>query len=165
MLFLSLLFALFSLSRKIAKVNAFEKKKSSIQKIRRERNDVHKKNITLLQECQHLEKERDRAVARYFCCILCSRARLLCVKNDKYFCMIRLNDKVQSYLEVASAKVMIEVEHKRTKKQLGCATKSLKAFKARDESLQKLRRERNEMKIQNKQLEEERDRAVTRCFV
>ena len=66
---------------------------------------------------------------------------------------------------MASSKVAIEAEHKNAKKQLERATKSLNAFKARDESLNKLRRERNEMKTQNKQLAGELDHAVARYFV
>ena len=85
---------------------------------------------------------------------------------DEYFCVIRLNDTVQSYREMASAKVAIEAEHnKDTKKKLRCVAKTLNAFKARDESLNKLRRERNEMKTQNKQLAGELDHAVARYFV
>ena len=80
------------------------------------------------------------------------------------FCMIRLNDTVKSYREMASAKVVIESESKDIKRQLGRATKSLKTFKNRDDSLKNIRRERNEMKIQNKQLTEERDHAVARCL-
>ena len=78
--------------------------------------------------------------------------------------MIRLNDTVKSYREMASAKVVIESESKDIKRQLGRATKSLKTFKNRDDSLKNIRRERNEMKIQNKQLTEERDHAVARCL-
>ena len=63
------------------RVNAVEKKKLSIQKLRRELNDEQEQNIQLKQKCQQLEKERDRAVDRYFCVILCSRARVSCVKN------------------------------------------------------------------------------------
>ena len=82
-----------------------------------------------------------------------------------YLCVLRLNDTVQSYREMASAKVAIEAECKDTKKQLERATKSLDAFKARDESVRRLRRERNELIPQNKQLAGERDRAVARYFV
>ena len=78
--------------------------------------------------------------------------------------MIRLNDTVKSYREMASEKVVIESESKDIKRQLGRATKSLKTFKNRDDSLKNIRRERNEMKIQNKQLTEERDHAVARCL-
>jgi len=61
-----------SLLRKIVKANAFEKKEESIQNLRRECNRESKKNIVLLQERELLQKERDRAVGRYFC-FVCAR--------------------------------------------------------------------------------------------
>ena len=76
--------------------------------------------------------------------------------------MIRLNDTVKSYREMTSAKVVIASENKEIKAQLTRATRSLVAFKKRDDSLKDLRRERNEMRIENKQLREEGDHAVAR---
>jgi len=63
---------------------------------------------------------------------------------------------------MTSDKIIFEEELKDTKKQLERAMKSLNTFKTREESLTEMRRERNEMQIQNRQLVGERDRAVAR---
>ena len=74
--------------------------------------------------------------------------------------VFRAKIAVEAYRETAQSKVDAKANEKAALRQLDRAQETLHGFKKRESKAQALRRENNDLHIQNKTLESERDHAV-----